>query len=383
MVVAAAKSGYLQDDFAKALPRVQEIPFDSERKRMTTIHRNDGTAAVAVRLRATRRWSPSSRARPMSCSISAAPCWTTARPSRSRPRCASTILDQNRDMASDALRVLGVAYPPAGRRSRRSVNARDRREGSRLRRAARHDRPAAAGGDRGAEGRQGRGAARPSWSPATTRTPPRPSRATSGCCTPGGLVLTGRGDRQAQRRGTRGADRPARRLLPRLAAAQDAHRRCLQGARPRGGDDGRRRERRAGAQARQHRRRHGHHRHRRGQADGRHGAHRRQLRQHRLRHRAGADHLLEHPQVRVLPARLQRRARSSSSSARCSSGMPMPAAARAAPVAEPGERRRAGPGARAGEGRRRHHEAAAALAEGAGHQPRHGDRASASSASWT
>ena len=50
------------------------------------------------------------------------------------------------------------------------------------------------------------------------------------------------------------------------------------------------------------------------------------------------------------------------------------AAARAAPVAEPGDRRRAGAGARAREGRPRHHEAAAALAEGAGHQPRHGDR---------
>lgn len=46
MFVAAAKSGYLQDDFSKVLPRVQEIPFDSERKRMTTIHRNDGMGAL-------------------------------------------------------------------------------------------------------------------------------------------------------------------------------------------------------------------------------------------------------------------------------------------------------------------------------------------------
>ena len=60
MVVAAAKGGYLQDEFAKALPRVQEIPFDSERKRMTTIHRNDGAGAVAASGFAnTRRWSPS------------------------------------------------------------------------------------------------------------------------------------------------------------------------------------------------------------------------------------------------------------------------------------------------------------------------------------
>ena len=39
MVVAAAKAGFLRGELGKALPRVQEIPFDSDRKRMTTIHR--------------------------------------------------------------------------------------------------------------------------------------------------------------------------------------------------------------------------------------------------------------------------------------------------------------------------------------------------------
>ena len=50
MIVAAAKSGYLQDEVAQSMPRVQEIPFDSERKRMTTIHRNEqaGAAGTAV-----------------------------------------------------------------------------------------------------------------------------------------------------------------------------------------------------------------------------------------------------------------------------------------------------------------------------------------------
>ena len=38
LVVAAAKAGLWRDEGAKTLPRVAEIPFDSERKRMTTIH---------------------------------------------------------------------------------------------------------------------------------------------------------------------------------------------------------------------------------------------------------------------------------------------------------------------------------------------------------
>jgi P-type Ca2+ transporter type 2C len=39
LVVAAAKAGYWRDEVERDLPRVAEIPFDSDRKRMTTIHR--------------------------------------------------------------------------------------------------------------------------------------------------------------------------------------------------------------------------------------------------------------------------------------------------------------------------------------------------------
>jgi len=44
MVVAAAKAGLWRAEVERRLPRVAEVPFDSDRKRMSTIHRLDGQA---------------------------------------------------------------------------------------------------------------------------------------------------------------------------------------------------------------------------------------------------------------------------------------------------------------------------------------------------
>ena len=162
LVVAAAKSGYLRDELAKAMPRVQEIPFDSERKRMTTIHRSDGAARLTPSgfayppLRRLRQGRAGRRARAVH-----AACWTTAR------SCALTHGDAQHDPRAEprrwrATRCACSAWP-SGRWTRcpPKLTPETVENGPRLRRPARHDRPAAAGGDRGAEGGQGRRAARP------------------------------------------------------------------------------------------------------------------------------------------------------------------------------------------------------------------------------
>jgi Ca2+-transporting ATPase len=45
LVIAAARHGLLKDLLEKAYPRVAEVPFDSDRKRMTTVHRIDDCTA--------------------------------------------------------------------------------------------------------------------------------------------------------------------------------------------------------------------------------------------------------------------------------------------------------------------------------------------------
>ena len=116
LVVAAAKAGLWRDKAEQILPRISEIPFDSERKRMTTIHcladdqassfitrddRRDGSPLVAfvkgapdILLEHCDRFIESSLAQPLT------------------PQKQQEILEANRNMASQALRVLAVAYRP-------------------------------------------------------------------------------------------------------------------------------------------------------------------------------------------------------------------------------------------------------------------------------
>jgi P-type Ca2+ transporter type 2C len=100
LIVAAAKAGLDRGNLERRTPRVAEIPFSSERKRMTTLHR-DGDGLVA-------------------CSKGAAEiildgCTRVAGPGGARPLDAATrslITLAAQAMATRALRVLAIAYKP-------------------------------------------------------------------------------------------------------------------------------------------------------------------------------------------------------------------------------------------------------------------------------
>ncbi|HSA89661.1 MAG TPA: HAD-IC family P-type ATPase, partial [Burkholderiales bacterium] len=100
MAVVAMKAGFQRAELDQSMPRVQEIPFDSDRKRMTTIHRADGGIVAFVKgapdvvLDLCREIRLGARVVPLTDELK------------------KEVLDQNRDMASHALRVLGVACRP-------------------------------------------------------------------------------------------------------------------------------------------------------------------------------------------------------------------------------------------------------------------------------
>lgn len=97
LVVAAARAGLQKADLDQQFPRVHEIPFTSETKRMTTLHKTaDGVVAY-------------SKGAPEIILASCAWEWTDEGPVPLDDGRRETILRVAQQMANDALRVLGVA----------------------------------------------------------------------------------------------------------------------------------------------------------------------------------------------------------------------------------------------------------------------------------
>jgi Ca2+-transporting ATPase len=99
LIVAAAKAGITKKDLEAAYPRIHEVPFTSERKRMTTVHKTSEEKLVAY--------------------VKGAPevilerCTYLSKDGKRKKldgRERETILVTNEAMARGALRVLGVAY---------------------------------------------------------------------------------------------------------------------------------------------------------------------------------------------------------------------------------------------------------------------------------
>jgi Ca2+-transporting ATPase len=98
LLVLAEKAGMPAADLRQAWPRVAEIPFESERKRMTTVHAGrDGSVLAFVKgapdvlVDRCVAWEVGGRVEPFT------------------PEVRAQILEANDRMASEALRVLGIA----------------------------------------------------------------------------------------------------------------------------------------------------------------------------------------------------------------------------------------------------------------------------------
>ncbi len=119
MVVAAAKAGLWRQEQEKVLPRVGEVPFDSVRKRMTTVH------AWAEGKSGHRPFAPASAFMAFTkgaTDLVLEKCTHILEHGSSRPLSAAdrrTVMQANDAMADQALRVLAVACRPLAVAARR------------------------------------------------------------------------------------------------------------------------------------------------------------------------------------------------------------------------------------------------------------------------
>jgi len=99
LIAAATKAGMTKKDLEDIYPRVSEVPFTSERKRMTTIHKApDGKLFAYV------------KGAPEIILGRSTHIIKNGQVKKLSAKDRKTVLETNEKMASDALRVLGVAY---------------------------------------------------------------------------------------------------------------------------------------------------------------------------------------------------------------------------------------------------------------------------------
>ncbi|MFO7675285.1 MAG: cation-translocating P-type ATPase [bacterium] len=110
LVVAAASFGFIKPELEAALPRVAEVPFDSERKRMTTVHEVRDVARLPW-LAGARRVAFTKGAVDVLLGI-AGTAWDEGRAVPIDEAMAARIRAANDELARAGMRVLGVAFRP-------------------------------------------------------------------------------------------------------------------------------------------------------------------------------------------------------------------------------------------------------------------------------
>src|SRR5574340_615068 len=118
LVIAAAKAGLWKADLEKSMPRVAELPFDSERKRMTTVHKVDfeqqpallNSARTLIQNESTLPYLSITKGAPDSLLEVSTKVWVDDKAVPMDADWRKRIDDANADLAKKGIRVLGVAY---------------------------------------------------------------------------------------------------------------------------------------------------------------------------------------------------------------------------------------------------------------------------------
>jgi len=115
LVLAAAKAGLVKHDMEKTMPRVAEAPFDSDRKRMTTVHSVAGTAGGDAMGRFF-NWAAGQGARVAFTKGSvdgllqlSTHVWSRDKAEPMTDARRQELIDANNAIAGDGMRVLGLA----------------------------------------------------------------------------------------------------------------------------------------------------------------------------------------------------------------------------------------------------------------------------------
>lgn len=118
LVIAAAKSGLVKPELEKALPRVGEAPFDSERKRMTTVHAVKAAGGVSGNIGDFLKWVEGQGKLVAFTKGSvdgllqiSTHVWTGRKEQMSAEK-RRKLQESNNRLAADGIRVLGLAYRP-------------------------------------------------------------------------------------------------------------------------------------------------------------------------------------------------------------------------------------------------------------------------------